>query len=894
MGVMSIPDVFAEDVIPSWVKNNAGWWATDQIDDASFLQGIQFLIKEEIMVITYVETSDDSGSQEVPGWVKNNAGWWANNQINDSSFVLGIKWLISNGIIVVEEKTTYDYQEIRVAFVGDQGGSKFLSNDIEVLKLIKNENVEIIIHQGDLGFEPASPTEWDERISEYLGEDFPYLVSEGHHDQETWKSYQEKLYDRIKKNPNIKCEGDIGVKSNCTYNGLLFILIAPGKYTNDSDHDSFVQKQLQDNDSYWKICSMHNELYAMQTEAKLNKSGMEVFEACKDGGAIIATGHQHLYSRTGNIIEFIDPKNQKIDLEWYDSNKLRVKEGSTFAFVSGLGGSPIASQVYDEWPINYAAGQNATYGALFCSFNAGGQPNKAYCYFKDIDGAIVDSFTITSFLGKQHDDIDFVDADLSGRDLTDEDLSNKIITDSDLTNTILVGADLSNSVLIGTKLTGTDLTYANLTNVNLAYKDLTGTILRGANLSGGSLAGIDLSGVDITNTILRGTDLSNANLDGIDLSGKDLTGTILKNVDLTDKDLTGTILREANLSNANLDGIDLSGKDLTGTILKNVDLTDKDLTGTILREANLSNANLSGQDLSSHDLTNVILTGSDLTNSSLPDNGLSGKNFHETIFDGVDLSGKDLSESHFQYASFKNTNLKNVNLTNAIFIDVDLTKLKSLVGANLSNTVFTYSNLSGNNIDGISLYANNLQYSNLSGLDFSSVSNKSVIGVVFMETDLSNANFEGVSFASNIHTIILEGRAYLDDMNLVELSNHLRKEGAHTVWVTKKEVIGKDLEIKFIRFVDFTNANLQNVNFSNADLTIALLKGADLTNANLSNAILQGVNLSNANLQNVNFSNADLSKALLRGADLTNANLNGAVLDGAILSCKNHPICKVN
>ena len=814
MGVMSIPDVFAEDVIPSWVKNNADWWATDQIDDASFLQGIQFLIKEEIMVITYVETSDDSGSQEVPGWVKNNAGWWANNQINDSSFVLGIKWLISNGIIVVEEKTTYDYQEIRVAFVGDQGGSKFLSNDIEVLKLIKNENVEIIIHQGDLGFEPASPTEWDERISEYLGEDFPYLVSEGHHDQETWKSYQEKLYDRIKKNPNIKCEGDIGVKSNCTYNGLLFILIAPGKYTNDSDHDSFVQKQLQDNDSYWKICSMHNELYAMQTEAKLNKSGMEVFEACKDGGAIIATGHQHLYSRTGNIIEFIDPKNQKIDLEWYDSNKLRVKEGSTFAFVSGLGGSPIASQVYDEWPINYAAGQNATYGALFCSFNAGGQPNKAYCYFKDIDGAIVDSFTITSFLGKQHDDIDFVDADLSGRDLTDEDLSNKIITDSDLTNTILVGADLSNSVLIGTKLTGTDLTYANLTNVNLAYKDLTGTILRGANLSGGSLAGIDLSGVDITNTILRGTDLSNANLDGIDLSGKDLTGTILKNVDLTDKDLTGTILREANLSNANL----------------------------------------SGQDLSSHDLTNVILTGSDLTNSSLPDNGLSGKNFHETIFDGVDLSGKDLSESHFQYASFKNTNLKNVNLTNAIFIDVDLTKLKSLVGANLSNTVFTYSNLSGNNIDGIKLYANNLQYSNLSGLDFSSVSNKSVIGVVFMETDLSNANFEGVSFASNIHTIILEGRAYLDDMNLVELSNHLRKEGAHTVWVTKKEVIGKDLEIEFIRFVDFTNANLQNVNFSNADL----------------------------------------SKALLRGADLTNANLNGAVLDEAILSCKNHPICKVN
>ena len=32
-----------ETSIPAWIKNNAGWWATDQIDDSSFLQGIQYL-----------------------------------------------------------------------------------------------------------------------------------------------------------------------------------------------------------------------------------------------------------------------------------------------------------------------------------------------------------------------------------------------------------------------------------------------------------------------------------------------------------------------------------------------------------------------------------------------------------------------------------------------------------------------------------------------------------------------------------------------------------------------------------------------------------------------------------------------------------------------------------
>ena len=38
--------------IPSWIKNNAGWWAEGIIDDDSFVQAIQFLIKEGIMTIS--------------------------------------------------------------------------------------------------------------------------------------------------------------------------------------------------------------------------------------------------------------------------------------------------------------------------------------------------------------------------------------------------------------------------------------------------------------------------------------------------------------------------------------------------------------------------------------------------------------------------------------------------------------------------------------------------------------------------------------------------------------------------------------------------------------------------------------------------------------------------
>jgi len=41
-----------ETSIPAWIKNNAGWWATDQIDDSAFLQGIQYLVSVGIIVVS--------------------------------------------------------------------------------------------------------------------------------------------------------------------------------------------------------------------------------------------------------------------------------------------------------------------------------------------------------------------------------------------------------------------------------------------------------------------------------------------------------------------------------------------------------------------------------------------------------------------------------------------------------------------------------------------------------------------------------------------------------------------------------------------------------------------------------------------------------------------------
>ena len=42
----------ADTMIPEWIKNNAGWWAEGAIDDGSFVQGIQFMIKEGLMKVS--------------------------------------------------------------------------------------------------------------------------------------------------------------------------------------------------------------------------------------------------------------------------------------------------------------------------------------------------------------------------------------------------------------------------------------------------------------------------------------------------------------------------------------------------------------------------------------------------------------------------------------------------------------------------------------------------------------------------------------------------------------------------------------------------------------------------------------------------------------------------
>lgn len=294
----------------------------------------------------------------------------------------------SQDIIEAEVKTSTP-PNFKVAFIDDQDLN---DNSRAVFKMIKEEGAEMVLHQGDLTHE-NKPDEWDQMINDILGPDFPLFASIGNHDLGAWSDYQQKLQARLNRIEGATCVGDLGVKSACTYKGLFFILSGVG--TKCSEHETYIRDQLAYDNSLWRICSWHKNQKLMQVGGKWNEVGWEAYEECREGGAIIATGHEHSYSRTHLMDNF---ETQSIAST---SNTLQLEKGKTFAFVSGLGGKSIRGQndklaAKNWWAAVYTSEQGANYGALFCVFNLNGEENKAHCYFKDLDGKIPDEFDIIS------------------------------------------------------------------------------------------------------------------------------------------------------------------------------------------------------------------------------------------------------------------------------------------------------------------------------------------------------------------------------------------------------------------------------------------------------------------------------------------------------------------
>jgi hypothetical protein len=291
--------------------------------------------------------------------------------------------------------------EVTIAFFGDQG----LGADAEaVLELVRDEGADAVVHAGDFDYENDAAA-WEAQIDAILGPDFPYFASAGNHDEDRYYhlgGYQDRLAARMDR-LGLSWEGDLGVRSSFHFRGIFIVLTAPGSFGGgDQVHAPYIRDALAADESIWSVSAWHKNMRLMQVGGKSDETGWGVYEESRRGGAIVVNAHEHSYSRT-HLLADVDQQlvastEGPLALA-ADDPATPEDEGRAFVAVSGLGGHSIRDQEIGGpwWASVYTSNQGASFGALFGVFNYQGDPNLARFYFKDVNGAVVDDFFVTSF-----------------------------------------------------------------------------------------------------------------------------------------------------------------------------------------------------------------------------------------------------------------------------------------------------------------------------------------------------------------------------------------------------------------------------------------------------------------------------------------------------------------
>jgi predicted phosphodiesterase len=310
-------------------------------------------------------------------------------------------------------------QPFKVAFIGDTGydphDTPAPDSGVEkVLDLVRSEAAQLLAIAGDFSYQKKTDVVrvYFGNINRMLGERFPVLGADGNNDH--WFQYQPFFQQRLESiglNRTLISGDEYGHR----FDGVQWAILG------ERGNATFVGTQFTSADNAWRVCMWHKNMHDMQTVGKRDEMDWAPYRACQDAGAIIATGHEHAYART---LTLTDLGNRAAGHGATGSpDRLEIGPGRTFVFVSGLGGHSLrdyhcAQHDDDTWwatvyTSNYylnagttvakscAKGstvvQGYTYGALFITFNAGGDPNTAEAYFKTINGETIETFSIVKY-----------------------------------------------------------------------------------------------------------------------------------------------------------------------------------------------------------------------------------------------------------------------------------------------------------------------------------------------------------------------------------------------------------------------------------------------------------------------------------------------------------------
>ena len=669
--VIGVPFSNAQSV-PDWVKNTAGWWATDAISETEFVNAIEFLINDGIIEVNSSDVTDNS--QGIPDWVKNTAGWWATDAISETEFVNAISFLVNVGIINIEseDQCVNDF----LKFFDD----KDMINDI-CQNHKQTSNLELSPYVNELRFNSLGLRGGE--ISEVKNSETYRIfvvggsttVSAEVSEEETIPGLMQKMFDEEGKNVEVINAGISG-GTNISEGKLIeerivnydpdLVIMYDG--WNDLSADYTIAGNIF---TYENICavSMKNNFPVIFTLQPIAGFGNKELTFQEEINAL--TGNDH------NDFQLLQARSTYD----YTSRELKILDRDVqMLFGDGKCDFHDLRGIFDQvkGPIYWDQGHTLQAGNLIIA-------EKFFdLSMKKLDPDFKSDFKFTELISKYNSQsiMNFLLDKLNVQEKSlDKDTKDELKIDfrkgkyfllkseqQDISN-ILVGNDLRNVDLSKLNLKNQDLTGANLSGHDLRYVDLSSTIIRGANLSYTNLEGKNLSGMD-----LRGIDFSNAKLKDVDFTGAIFSKTIQAGgKDCKDENVIVDLIKLFNCTAKVVENESFRNN------FENADLTNAKFGKSLGQPRNqmIYFTNFENADLTNTDIHHAQIIGCNFNGANL--DGMNGKqlSFLKNSFKDTKLNNFNIKETWFQMNSFESTQMKNgvfenITFINSYFPDADL------------------------------------------------------------------------------------------------------------------------------------------------------------------------------------------------------------------------------
>jgi len=723
-------------------------------------------------------------AESVPSWVKNTAGWWATDAISETEFVNAIAYLIKVGIITLEKECKFYGEEF----------SHLISNSKEK----NHSVIDLLCQNVDLTFVDefayADKSYFSKNSHGFRGIEFSaekppntyriFLIGGStmygvHVGEDATKAvYLQKLFD--KQNLDLDVEViNAGISGSWSKPETNMIKEKIINYEPDLlivfDGWNEVTAELVKNANWNEEANLEDWISRWTEICEIGKQNnfetiITVQPILGSSNKILSNQELSEYWSHSYIPSHVDLlKNYASNLKNLESSCTKTADLTNayddvffpvytdLGHVSGLGGEIIAHEFFKlAVPIIFQ--HDIETQNLLLSDNTSDQLKIRHAQKiepeKDFTGWLIENSKITGDLKDSRfwfatlRNVDLTNANLVDVDFRYTQMENVNFNGATLQNVLfprssLINVDFSDATLSDVSFSGSMIIRSNFEGAVLDHVEILGgnsfsnnfknSEIKNTTFKRGQTFTTDFSTTEFKNVVFESTRFFSADFTNVDFSsikiepGVAFSDSLFVGSNILENELPETDFTQKTIFNCNFNllfndrqvyaitridsdsifrkiFVDSGNCFIPGSSLSGLDFSKIDVSSIMF--SMLTNF---GDDLSLNDLNTIEQVqstakssgkafGVNLDSTNFSNSNLSGKNLTLLIFTNANLSQTDLSRADLRYTNLTNANLAGADLTNANLAGADLTNA-NLAGADLTNANLWGADLTDITID---------------------------------------------------------------------------------------------------------------------------------------------------------------------------------------------------